>query len=115
MTTLNDGGYATSDDIEMQTPRSTVQFFYEEKRASVTTSLPSLPIAEPSVAPKYNVKEWRKTWEQMVVRGMWPRIIYGGVFFTLLMGWIGVMFEPFLSVDNHLILVFYLQGWVRSQ
>jgi hypothetical protein len=108
MTTLNDGGYATSDDIEMQTPRSTVQFFYEEKHASVPASPPSLPIAEPSVAPKYNAKGWRKKWDKMVARGMWPRIIYSAVFFTLLMGWIGVMFEPFLSVDNHLILSFYL-------
>lgn len=92
MMTLNNGGYATSEDIEIQTPLSAVQFFYEEKHASIVASPPpSLPIAEPSVIPKYSAKWRRKKWDKMVARGRWPRIIYATVFFALLMGWVGVM------------------------
>jgi hypothetical protein len=93
--TLDNGGYATSDDIEMQTPRSEMQFFYEEKQASVAASPPSLPIAESSAVPKYSAKPWRKTWDNMLARKKWRRIIYGTVFITLLLGWVGVMSELF--------------------
>jgi hypothetical protein len=98
--TLNNGGYATSDDIEMQTPPSEMQFFYEEKDASVAASpRPSLSIVEPSAAPKYSAKWWRKTWDKMVARRRWRRIIYGTVFFALLMGWVGVMIG-FMASEN---------------
>jgi hypothetical protein len=119
MTTLNNV-YATSDDIEMQTPRSETQLFYDEKRASVAASPPpSLPIVEPSVAPRYNDNRWRKTWDKMVARGRWPRIIYGTVFCTLLLCWVGVMSgvmsELLLSFDNHLILFVCRVGFMASE